>query len=91
MIPLTASKKEISILNNILDKEKAAKEKEHNVQIQYVFGTMIDLPRACLKADELASLAHFFSLCTNDLTQATLGISRDDFSFKDFYKDNGIF
>ena len=91
MIPLAVSKKEISILKDILDKEKAALEKEHNVQIPYVFGTMIELPRACLKADELASLAHFFSFGTNDLTQTTLGISRDDFSFRDCYKDNGIF
>ena len=91
MIPLAVSKKEISILKDILDKEKAALEKENNVQIPYVFGTMIELPRACLKADELASLAHFFSFGTNDLTQTTLGISRDDFSFRDCYKDNGIF
>ena len=91
MIPLAVSKKEIQILKDILDKEKAALEKEHNVQIPYVFGTMIELPRACIKADELASLAHFFSFGTNDLTQTTLGISRDDFSFRDCYKDNGIF
>ena len=91
MIPLAVSKKEISILKDILDKEKAALEKENNVQIPYVFGTMIELPRACLKAGELASLAHFFSFGTNDLTQTTLGISRDDFSFRDCYKDNGIF
>ena len=91
MIPLAVSKKEITILKDILDKEKAALEKEHNVQIPYVFGTMIELPRACIKADELASVAHFFSFGTNDLTQTTLGISRDDFSFRDCYKDNGIF
>ena len=78
MIPSAVSKKEISILKGILDKEKASLEKEHNVQIPYVFGTMIELPRACLKADELASLAHFFSFGTIDLDQTTLGISRDD-------------
>ena len=52
---------------------------------------MIELPRACLRGAELAQVAHFFSFGTNDLTQTTLGISRDDFSFRDCYKDNGIF
>ena len=91
MIPLAVSKKEISILKDILDKEKAALEKENNCEIPYVFGTMIELPRACIKSAELAEVAHFFSFGTNDLTQTTLGISRDDFSFRDCYKDNGIF
>ena len=91
MIPLTVSKKEISILKYILDKEKAALEKAYNVQISYVFGTMIELPRTLLKEDELGSLAHFFFLGTNDLTQATLAISNDDFSSRDYSKDNGIF
>lgn len=91
MIPLAVSKKEIQILKEILDKEKAELEKKNGVAIPYVFGTMIELPRACVKADELASLAHFFSFGTNDLTQTTLGISRDDFSFRDCYKSSGIF
>ena len=91
MIPLAVSKKEIQILKDILDKEKAALEKENNCEIPYVFGTMIELPRACLRGAELASVAQFFSFGTNDLTQTTLGISRDDFSFRDCYKDNGIF
>ena len=91
MIPLSVSKKELQILKDILDKEKATLEKENNCQIPYVFGTMIELPRACVKAGELASLAHFFSFGTNDLTQTTLGISRDDFSFRDCYKERGIF
>ena len=91
MIPLAVSKKEIQILKDILDKEKAAIEKENNCQIPYVFGTMIELPRACLRGGELAEVAQFFSFGTNDLTQTTLGISRDDFSFRDCYKDNGIF
>ena len=91
MIPLAVSKKEIQILKDILDKEKAALEKENNCEIPYVFGTMIELPRACLRGAELAQIAQFFSFGTNDLTQTTLGISRDDFSFRDCYKDNGIF
>ena len=91
MIPLAVSKKEIQILKDILDKEKAALEKENNCDIPYVFGTMIELPRACLRGAELASVAQFFSFGTNDLTQTTLGISRDDFSFRECYKDKGIF
>jgi len=91
LIPLTVSKKEISILKYILDKEKAALEKAYNVQISYVFGTMIELLRTLLKADELGSLAHFFFFSTNDLTQTTLAISNDDFSSRDYSKDNGIF
>ena len=91
MIPLAVSKKEIQILKDILDNEKAKLEKENNCEIPYVFGTMIELPRACLRGAELATIAQFFSFGTNDLTQTTLGISRDDFSFRDCYKDNGIF
>ena len=91
MIPLAITKKELQILKDILDKEKAKLEQENNVTIPYVFGTMIELPRACLKSGELASLAHFFSFGTNDLTQTTLGISRDDFSFRDVYREKGIF
>ena len=91
MIPLAVSKKEIQILKDILDKEKEALEKANNCEIPYVFGTMIELPRACLRGVELAVVAQFFSFGTNDLTQTTLGISRDDFSFRDNYKDNGIF
>ena len=91
MIPLAVSKKELTILKDILDKEKAALEKANNCQIPYVFGTMIELPRACVKSHELASVAHFFSFGTNDLTQTTLGISRDDFSFRDCYRKSGIF
>ncbi len=91
MIPLAITKKELQILKDILDKEKAKLEQENNCTIPYVFGTMIELPRACLKSGELASLAHFFSFGTNDLTQTTLGISRDDFSFRDCYREKGIF
>ena len=91
MIPLAISKKELTILKEILDREKAALEKANNVAIPYVFGTMIEIPRACIKSGELAQVAHFFSFGTNDLTQTTLGISRDDFSFRDVYRREGIF
>jgi pyruvate,orthophosphate dikinase len=52
--------------------------KEHNVRLNYLVGTMIEIPRACVVADEIAKEAEFFSFGTNDLTQTTLGMSRDD-------------
>ncbi len=91
MVPLAVSKRELQILKDILDKEKAKLEKENGVEIPYVFGTMIELPRACIKGKELASISNFFSFGTNDLSQTTLGISRDDFSFRECYKKKGIF
>lgn len=91
MVPLAVSKTELTILKNILDKERAKLEEENHVQIPYVFGTMIELPRACIKGKELAEVSNFFSFGTNDLSQTTLGISRDDFSFRDCYKQKGIF
>jgi pyruvate,orthophosphate dikinase len=90
MIPLAMSKRELQVLKDILDKEKAELEKANNVQIPYTFGTMIELPRACIVADQLAELADFFSYGTNDLTQTTFGISRDDFTYHDCYKKLGI-
>jgi pyruvate,orthophosphate dikinase len=90
MIPLAMSKKELQIMKDILDKEQKKLEDEHKVKIPYTFGTMIELPRAAIVADELAELAHFFSFGTNDLTQTTFGISRDDFTYHDTYKKLGI-
>ncbi len=78
MIPLVAIKKEFSILKEIVDrvaKEVCTKE---NVEIDYLVGTMIELPRACLCAGEIAEEAEFFSYGTNDLTQTAYGLSRDD-------------
>ena len=90
MIPLCVSKKELQILKDILDEEKNKLEKENNCTIPYVFGTMIELPRACIMSHQLAEIANFFSFGTNDLTQTTLGISRDDFTFRDAYRKKGI-
>ena len=90
MIPLAMSKRELQILKDILDKEKENVEKETGEKVDYTFGTMIELPRAALLADQLAELAHFFSFGTNDLTQTTFGISRDDFTYHDCYKKLGI-
>jgi len=90
MIPLAMSKRELQVMKDIIDKEKAKLEEANNLQIPYMFGTMIELPRASLVADQLAEYAHFFSFGTNDLTQTTFGISRDDFSYHDVYRKQGI-
>ena len=80
MIPLTATLKEMANQGAIVRRvaEEVFAEKEHRVD--YLVGTMIELPRAALVADEIAKEAEFFSFGTNDLTQTTMGISRDDFN-----------
>ena len=77
-IPLVMAKDELSILRK--DVEEIAREvmEEAQVEFDYIVGTMIELPRACLTADEIAEVADFFSFGTNDLTQTTFGFSRDD-------------
>ena len=90
MIPLAMSKKELEVMKEIVVKEHDAIEKENNVKIEYKFGTMIELPRAAVLADQLSEVAQFFSFGTNDLTQTTFGISRDDFTYHDTYKKLGI-
>ncbi|PIR37513.1 MAG: pyruvate, phosphate dikinase [Alphaproteobacteria bacterium CG11_big_fil_rev_8_21_14_0_20_39_49] len=92
MIPLALSKKELEILKAVIVKAANAVFEETGKKIDYLVGTMIELPRAALKANELAEEAEFFSFGTNDLTQTTLGISRDDSaSFIGAYKEAGIF
>ncbi len=91
MIPLVALQKELTILKDIVD--RVAKEVcgEAGVDIAYLVGTMIELPRACLRAAEIAEAAEFFSFGTNDLTQTTYGLSRDDAaSFLQSYERMGI-
>jgi pyruvate,orthophosphate dikinase len=81
MIPLVAYRREFDILHEAIVATAAAVEKETGVKLQYQIGTMIELPRAALKADEIAAGedgAEFFSFGTNDLTQTCLGLSRDD-------------
>lgn len=93
MIPLIATKIELSKLKKMVD-EVAAKiyTTKAGVKLPYVVGTMIELPRAALMAREIAEEAAFFSFGTNDLTQTTLGMSRDDAgSFLPFYVEKGIF
>jgi pyruvate,orthophosphate dikinase len=91
MIPLAATKIEIDILKAVIDKTAADVRAETGVAVDYLVGTMIELPRAALRAGEIAETAAFFSFGTNDLTQTTYGISRDDAgSFLRTYQDRGI-
>ena len=78
MIPLVAVDVELKILRNLTVTEVELVKKEVGVDFEYQVGTMIELPRAALTADEVAEFADFFSFGTNDLTQTTMGLSRDD-------------
>jgi pyruvate,orthophosphate dikinase len=78
MIPLTSLRAELAFERGILEEEAKKVMAEQGVKVKYQFGTMIEIPRAAVTADEIASLAEFFSFGTNDLTQTTFGISRDD-------------
>ena len=92
MIPLVATEKELQILKDRVDAIGREVMDYEGMEIDYSVGTMIELPRAALKADEIARQAAFFSFGTNDLTQTTLGISRDDSGrFMGAYVEQGIF
>ncbi len=78
MVPLTINVKELEHQKAIADRVKAEVEAKFGVEISYMYGTMIEIPRATLVADKIAKLAQFFSFGTNDLTQMTFGFSRDD-------------
>jgi pyruvate,orthophosphate dikinase len=78
MHPLTLDKKEFSILEQATRRVADDLIKKSGVKLEYLVGTMIELPRAALLANEIAELAEFFSFGTNDLTQTTMGLSRDD-------------
>jgi len=92
MIPLVATRRELELMKDIVDKTAEAVFAERGTGIDYLVGTMIELPRAALKAGEIAEIGEFFSFGTNDLTQTTIGISRDDAGrFLTQYVDKGIF
>ena len=78
MIPLVGSREELRAQRNIVEQTAQATMRFYGVKVRYLVGTMIELPRACLVADEIAQEAEFFSFGTNDLTQTCLGLSRDD-------------
>ncbi|HWU42953.1 MAG TPA: putative PEP-binding protein, partial [Bdellovibrio sp.] len=91
MIPLVATDKELEILRDQAEKEVKKVQTEKNIKFEYHIGTMIELPRAALTADAIAEHADFFSFGTNDLTQTTLGLSRDDSGrFLGSYVSQGI-
>ena len=92
MIPLVGTKKELSILKDRVDAMAKEVFAAAGTSVDYLVGTMIELPRAALKAGEIAEDAEFFSFGTNDLTQTALGISRDDAGrFLTAYEDKGIY
>jgi len=78
MIPLVGSREEFTAQRQIVEQIAQETMKSYGVKVRYLIGTMIELPRACLVADEIAEEAEFFSFGTNDLTQTCLGLSRDD-------------
>ncbi len=92
MVPLVATQRELDLIKERIDAVADAVRKERGAGLQYLVGTMIELPRAALRAGDISKSAEFFSFGTNDLTQTALGISRDDSgNFLDDYRANGIF
>jgi len=91
MVPLVGIKKELQNQKELIKATAQDVMKKKGVKIEYMIGTMIELPRAALIADEIAKEAEFFSFGTNDLTQTTFGFSRDDAGkFIGYYTENGI-
>jgi pyruvate,orthophosphate dikinase len=92
MIPLVATRRELELMKAVVDKAAQAVFADKGREIEYLVGTMIELPRAALKAGEIAEVGEFFSFGTNDLTQTTLGVSRDDAArFLGAYVEQGIY
>jgi len=92
MIPLISTDTELKILRDLVERTAKNIEQKYKVKLEYIVGTMIELPRAALQAKSISKHADFFSFGTNDLTQTTLGISRDDSGkFLKDYIDNKIF
>ncbi|MFM9827996.1 MAG: pyruvate, phosphate dikinase [Sphingomonas sp.] len=92
MIPLVATRRELELMKAVVDAQARAVFAERGRTLEYLVGTMIELPRAALRAADIAEQAEFFSFGTNDLTQTTLGVSRDDAGrFLTTYVDKGIY
>ncbi|WP_375397024.1 pyruvate, phosphate dikinase [uncultured Sphingomonas sp.] len=92
MIPLVATARELELMKQVVDKAAQAVFADKRREIDYLAGTMIELPRAALRAGDIAGVGEFFSFGTNDLTQTTLGVSRDDAArFLGVYVDQGIY
>ena len=91
MVPLVGSLKELQNQANVINATAVKVFEEKGDSVPYLVGTMIEVPRAALTANEIAQVADFFSFGTNDLTQMTFGFSRDDApKFLKFYKDHGV-
>jgi len=92
MIPLVGAKREYDIMHDMVQRIAKEVSEETGAELEYLTGTMIELPRAALRAGEIAEQAEFFSFGTNDLTQTTYGLSRDDSgSFLERYQEQGIY
>ncbi|MCP5366591.1 MAG: pyruvate, phosphate dikinase [Hyphomicrobiales bacterium] len=91
MVPLVGMIKELSMLKGVIDGVAETVMAEKGIKLDYLVGTMIELPRAALRAGEIAEYAEFFSFGTNDLTQTTFGLSRDDAGpFLQIYQEKGV-
>ena len=91
MIPLVGHVNELKMMRELVIKTADEVQKKYKIKVNYTVGTMIELPRAAITADEIATQADFFSFGTNDLTQTTFGLSRDDAGrFLPFYVEKGI-
>ncbi|OPX92972.1 MAG: Pyruvate, phosphate dikinase [Syntrophorhabdus sp. PtaB.Bin027] len=92
MIPLVGNVAELVLQKEVVDRVAQEVMKKTKVKIDYMVGTMIEIPRAAITADEIGTVAEFFSFGTNDLTQTALGMSRDDAGkFLGYYVENGIY
>ncbi len=92
MVPLVVAKPELAILRERIEEEARKVAEQSGIRVEYLIGTMIEVPRAAVCANEIAEVASFFSFGTNDLTQMGIGLSRDDSgSFIDTYVENKIF
>ncbi|WP_299327163.1 pyruvate, phosphate dikinase [Parasphingopyxis sp.] len=92
MVPLVATRRELELMKAVIDRTAEAVFEEKGARVDYMVGTMIELPRAALRAGEIAEEAEFFSFGTNDLTQTALGVSRDDAGrFLGAYVDQGVY
>lgn len=91
MIPLVGHVNELELMRNLTVRTAEAVQKKNGVKVDYTVGTMIELPRACITSDEIATQADFYSFGTNDLTQTVYGLSRDDsVQFLPFYEEHNI-
>ena len=92
MVPLVGTRAELSIIRSLIERTADTVFEEQGVRVDYMIGTMIELPRAALQAGAIAEDAEFFSFGTNDLTQTTLGVSRDDAGrFLTYYVEKGLY